>query len=151
LNKPYWLNRKREGTSLSTSYIVPNGLYYSKEHEWVRIEGDQVVIGITDYAQKSLHEIVFVELPEVGKKVKQMETIGTVESVKAVSEIYTPASGEITEVNEELAENPEIINKDPYGEGWIAKLRPANLEEDLKKLMTTEEYEKYLKEIEEDE
>jgi len=134
---------------LSTSYIVPNDLYYSKEHEWLRIEGDHVVIGITDYAQRSLHEIVFVELPNVGKKVRQMETIGTVESVKAVSEIYTPASGEIIEINEKLAKSPEIVNKDPYCEGWIAKLRPANLKEDLKKLMTAEEYEKYLKKIEE--
>jgi glycine cleavage system H protein len=133
---------------LSTSYIVPNDLYYSKEHEWLRIEGDHVVIGITDYAQKSLHEIVFVDLPKVAKKVRQMETIGTVESVKAVSEIYTSASGEIIEVNEKLAKSPEIVNKDPYGEGWIAKLRPANLEEDLKKLMTAEEYEKYLEKIE---
>lgn len=133
---------------MSTSYIVPNDLYYSKEHEWLRIEGDHVVIGITDYAQKSLHEIVFVDLPKVAKKVRQMETIGTVESVKAVSEIYTSASGEIIEVNEKLAKSPEIVNKDPYGEGWIAKLRPANLEEDLKKLMTAEEYEKYLEKIE---
>jgi glycine cleavage system H protein len=78
-----------------------------------------------------------------------METIGTVESVKAVSEIYTPASGEIIEINEKLAKSPEIVNKDPYCEGWIAKLRPANLKEDLKKLMTAEEYEKYLKKIEE--
>jgi len=136
---------------LPTSYVVPNDLYYSKEHEWLRIEGNQVVTGITDYAQKSLHEIVFVELPEVGKKVRQMETIGTVESVKAVSEIYTPASGEIIEVNEALTESPEMVNKDPYGEGWIAKLRPANLEEDLKNLMNAEKYEKYLKEIEEGE
>jgi len=131
--------------------VIPDNLYYSKEHEWLRIEGDHVVMGITDYAQKSLHEIVFVELPEVGKKVRQMETVGTVESVKAVSEIYTPASGEVIEVNEELAESPELVNEDPYGEGWIAKLRPSNLDEDLRNLMTPEGYERYLKETEQSE
>jgi glycine cleavage system H protein len=133
---------------LSTSYIVPEDLYYSKEHEWLRIEGDHVVVGITDYAQKSLHEVVFVELPKVGKRVGQMEVIGTAESVKAVSEIYSPASGEIIGVNGKLAKSPEMVNKDPYGEGWIAKLRPANIEEDLKRLMTAGEYRKYLEKIE---
>ena len=134
---------------MPTGYVIPSNLHYSKEHEWLRIEGDYVVIGITDYAQKSLHEIVFVDLPEVGRKVRQMEAIGTVESVKAASEIYTPASGEIIEVNEALTESPELINKDPYGEGWIAKLRPSNLNEDLKNLMTAEKYQEYLKEAEE--
>jgi len=134
---------------LPTGYVIPSNLHYSKEHEWLRIEGDYVVIGITDYAQKSLHEIVFVDLPEVGRKVRQMEAIGTVESVKAASEIYTPISGEIMEVNEALTESPELINKDPYGEGWIAKLRPSNLNEDLKNLMTAEKYQEYLKEAEE--
>ena len=126
-------------------YIVPENLYYTKEHEWLKVEGDTVIMGITDYAQKSLHEIVFVDLPEVGRKVKQMESIGTVESVKAVSEIYTPISGEIIEVNTELNEKPELVNQDPYGKGWIAKIQPENLEKELKNLMTPQQYKEYLK------
>ena len=126
-------------------YIVPENLYYTKEHEWLKVEGDTAIMGITDYAQKSLHEIVFVDLPEVGRKVKQMESIGTVESVKAVSEIYTPISGEIIEVNTELNEKPELVNQDPYGKGWIAKIQPENLEEELKNLMTPQQYKEHLK------
>ena len=129
-------------------YIVPENLYYTKEHEWLKVEGDTVIMGITDYAQKSLHEIVFVDLPEVGRKVKQMESIGTVESVKAVSEIYTPISGEIIEVNTELSEKPELVNQDPYGKGWIAKIQPENLEKELKNLMTPQQYKEHLKTLE---
>ena len=105
-------------------------------------------MGITDYAQKSLHEIVFVDLPEVGRKVKQMESIGTVESVKAVSEIYTPISGEIIEVNTELNEKPELVNQDPYGKGWIAKIQPEKLDEEIKNLLDPEKYREYLKALE---
>jgi len=126
-------------------YVVPENLYYTKEHEWLKVEGDTAIMGITDYAQKSLHEIVFVDLPEVGRKVKQMESIGTVESVKAVSEIYTPISGEIIEVNTELNEKPELVNQDPYGKGWIAKIQPENLEKELKNLMTPQQYKEHLK------
>ena len=126
-------------------YIVPENLYYTKEHEWLRVQGDTAIMGITDYAQKSLHEIVFVDLPEVGRKVKQMESIGTVESVKAVSEIYTPISGEIIEVNTELNEKPELVNQDPYGKGWIAKIQPENLEKELKNLMTPQQYKEHSK------
>jgi len=126
-------------------YIVPENLYYTKEHEWLKVQGDTAIMGITDYAQKSLHEIVFVDLPEVGRKVKQMESIGTVESVKAVSEIYTPISGEIIEVNTELNEKPELVNQDPYGKGWIAKIQPENLEKELKNLMTPQQYKEHLK------
>ena len=126
-------------------YIVPENLYYTKEHEWLKVEGATAIMGITDYAQKSLHEIVFVDLPEVGRKVKQMESIGTVESVKAVSEIYTPISGEIIEVNTELNEKPELVNQDPYGKGWIAKIQPENLEKELKNLMTPQQYKEHLK------
>jgi len=126
-------------------YIVPENLYYTKEHEWLKVQGDTAIMGITDYAQKSLHEIVFVDLPEVGRKIKQMESIGTVESVKAVSEIYTPISGEIIEVNTELNEKPELVNQDPYGKGWIAKIQPENLEKELKNLMTPQQYKEHLK------
>ena len=129
-------------------YIVPENLYYTKEHEWLKVQGDTAIMGITDYAQKSLHEIVFVDLPEVGRKVKQMESIGTVESVKAVSEIYTPISGEIIEVNTELNEKPELVNQDPYGKGWIAKIQPENLEKELKNLMTSQQYKEHLKTLE---
>ena len=129
-------------------YVVPENLYYTKEHEWLKIEDDTATMGITDYAQKSLHEIVFVDLPEIKRKVRQMEPIGTVESVKAVSEIYTPISGEIIEVNKELNEKPELVNQDPYGKGWIAKLRPEKLDEEIKNLLDPEKYREYLKALE---
>ncbi|RLI22061.1 glycine cleavage system protein GcvH [Candidatus Bathyarchaeota archaeon] len=134
---------------MAEEYIVPENLYYTKEHEWLKIEGNTAIMGITDYAQKSLHEIVFVDLPNVGRKVKQMESIGTVESVKAVSEIYTPISGQIIEVNTELSESPELINQDPYGEGWIAKIQPEKLNEEIKNLLTPQKYREYLKTLEE--
>ena len=129
-------------------YVVPENLYYTKEHEWLKIEDDTATMGITDYAQKSLHEIVFVDLPEIKRKVRQMEPIGTVESVKAVSEIYTPISGEIMEVNKELNEKPELVNQDPYGKGWIAKIRPEKLDEEIKNLLDPEKYREYLKALE---
>ena len=129
-------------------YVTPKDLYYTREHEWLRIEGEQAAIGITDYAQKALHEIVFVDLPKIGKKVKQMESIGTVESVKAVSEIYSPISGEIIEVNNELAESPELVNQDPYGKGWIAKIKHENLNEELENLMKAEQYSEHIRKIE---
>ena len=129
-------------------YVVPENLYYTKEHEWLKIEDDTATMGITDYAQKSLHEIVFVDLPEIKRKVRQMEPIGTVESVKAVSEIYTPISGEIIEVNKELNEKPELVNQDPYGKGWIAKIRPENLDNEIKNLLTPQQYREYLKTLE---
>ena len=129
-------------------YIVPENLHYTKEHEWLKVQGDTAIMGITDYAQKSLHEIVFVDLPEIGRKVKQMESIGTVESVKAVSEIYTPISGEIIEVNTELNEKPELVNQDPYGRGWIAKIRLENLDNEIKNLLTPQQYREFLKTLE---
>ena len=129
-------------------YVVLENLYYTKEHEWLKIEDDTATMGITDYAQKSLHEIVFVDLPEIKRKVRQMEPIGTVESVKAVSEIYTPISGEIIEVNKELNEKPELVNQDPYGKGWIAKIRPEKLDEEIKNLLDAEKYREYLKALE---
>jgi len=129
----------------SEGYEVQEGLYYSKDHEWARIESDLAVVGITDYAQKSLHEIVYVELPSEGMELKQMESFGTVESVKAVSEMFSPVSGVVTQVNQALEESPELVNNDPYGEGWIIKIRPKNLEDDLKNLMDANQYADYLK------
>jgi len=102
---------------------VPDDLHYTESHEWIRIEGDMVTIGITDYAQDALTDVVWVELAEVGVKVGAMEPCASVESVKSVSEIYAPVSGEIVESNEALEDTPEAINQDPYGEGWIFALR----------------------------
>ena len=109
---------------------VPDELRYRKEHEWIRIEGDNVVIGVTDYAQDALTDVVWVELPEIGSVVGSMESFASVESVKSVSEIYAPVSGEVLEVNDSLEDSPEQINEDPYGNGWICKMAisdPAEL------------------------
>ena len=101
---------------------VPAELRYTPEHEWIRVEGDQAIIGVTDYAQDALTDVVWVELPEVGMSVGAMESCGSVESVKSVSEIYAPIAGEVTEANESLEDAPEQINQDPYGDGWIWKM-----------------------------
>lgn len=110
---------------------VPEGLLYTEEHEYVNQAGDdEVIVGITDYAQNELSDIVFIELPEVGRKFAKMEPFGTIEAVKAVSELYTPVSGEVVAVNDTLSDDPAIVNRDPYGEGWMIKLRmddPAEL------------------------
>ena len=132
---------------MSEEYEVPEQLYYTKEHEWVSVSDNTATVGITDYAQKSLHEIVYVELPEVGRELTQGEVMGSVESVKAVSDIYAPVSGKVVEVNEKLLDEPETINNDPYGEGWIAKIELANFEQDKKKLLTAEQYRNLLKEL----
>lgn len=119
----------------------PKELKYSKEHEWIKLEGDIVTIGITDFAQKQLTDIVFVELPERGKTTTVSKPMAVIESVKSVSDIFAPISGEIIDVNTKLQENPEIINKDPYGEGWIVKIKLENKDE-LDSLMSSAEYEK---------
>ena len=104
---------------------VPETLRYTKDHEWAKLEGKRTRIGITDHAQTELTDVVFVELPPIGKVVKQGEPLGTVESVKAVSEIFAPVSGKVVEVNKALEEKPEIVNKDPYGEGWMVVLEAS--------------------------
>jgi glycine cleavage system H protein len=101
---------------------VPEGLIYTKEHEWIKLEGNEITVGITDYAQNALTDVVWVELPEIGVEVAAMESFASVESVKSVSEIYAPISGEVSEVNEELEAAPETVNTDPYGDGWICKM-----------------------------
>ena len=101
---------------------VPEELRYTKEHEWIRVKGDLVVIGVTDYAQNALTDVVWVELPELGAVVGSMDSFASVESVKSVSEIYAPLSGEVIEINEVLEDSPELINEDPYGKGWICKM-----------------------------
>jgi glycine cleavage system H protein len=121
---------------------IPEDLQYTKSHEWVRIEGDTATIGITDHAQDELGDVVFVELPEEGDTFDAGEPFGTVESVKAVSDLYTPVGGEVVEVNSALEDAPENINEDPYGEGWIVKLRTT----DEADLLSSEEYEKVVEE-----
>lgn len=116
-------------------YEVPEGLYFSKDFEWVKVEGDKVRIGITDYAQKSLREIVYAELPSAGGEVKQNEPYGTVESVKAVSDLIAPVSGTIEEVNSEVSSKPELLNEDPFTKGWLLVVKPANLQAELANLM----------------
>ncbi len=121
---------------------IPEDLQYTKSHEWVRIEGDTATIGITDHAQDELGDVVFVELPEEGDTFDAGESFGTVESVKAVSDLYAPVGGEVVEVNSALEDAPENINEDPYGEGWIVKLRIT----DEADLLSPEEYEKVVEE-----
>lgn len=111
--------------------VLPEDLSYNESHEWIRIEGDSARIGISDYAQNQLGDIVFVELPEVGDHLEKGREFGTVESVKAVAEIYAPVGGEVKAVNEELAEAPELVNKDPYGRGWMIELSSVDGTEDL--------------------
>ena len=123
---------------------VPKGMQYTKTHEWVRIEGETATVGITEHAQDELGDVVFVELPEVGRTLDAGEAFGAVESVKAVSDLYAPIAGEVVEVNESLGDNPEKINEDSYGEGWILKLRVSG-EADL---LSAEDYEKLLEETE---
>jgi glycine cleavage system H protein len=113
---------------------VPEGLYYTKEYEWVKIEGDKVRIGITDYAQKQLREIVYVELPAEGDTITQTEPYGTVESVKAVSDLVAPISGKIDQINAEVQGRPELLNEDPYNKGWLLIVTPSNMDE-LKSIM----------------
>jgi len=122
----------------------PENLKYTKEHEWVKLEEDIATMGITDFAQNQLTDIVFVELPKKGKKVEQFEQIAVVESVKSVSDIFAPLSGEIIEVNEKLKDNPETLNKDAFGEGWIAKIKIKDKKE-LDNLMSADDYTKFVK------
>ena len=117
------------------NYEVPEGLYYSNDFEWIKIEGDSVRMGITDYAQKQLREIVYAELPDVGTEVEQNEPYGTLESVKAVSDLVAAISGTVEEVNSEVKSKPEILNEDPYVQGWLVIVKPSNLQEELANLM----------------
>ncbi len=122
--------------------MYPSDYLYSKEHEWVRVEDDVCTLGITEYAQAELGEVVFVELPEVGQVFDSGDEIGTIESVKAVAEVYTPLAGEILEINEAVVDDPEILNEDPHHEGWLVKIRFSSAD-DIKSLMNAEQYEKF--------
>ena len=123
---------------------VPEDLHYSKDHEWVRVEGDTAVIGITDYAQDSLGDVVYVELPKEGESFAANESFGSVESVKAVSEVFSPVSGTISGINESLTDEPEKVNGDPYGEGWMIRVKMSNPGE-VDSLLTAAEYEDFTK------
>jgi len=123
--------------------MYPGDFYYTKDHEWVQIKGQEAVVGITDFAQKQLGDVVFVQLPEVGAKLEAHQSIGAIESVKAVSDVFSPLAGEVTAANQELADNPEIVNQDPHGKGWIMRLKPADLKA-VESLMKAAEYEKHL-------
>ena len=123
---------------------IPEDLHYSKDHEWVRVEGDVAIIGITDYAQNSLGDVVYVELPKNGEAFAANESFGSVESVKAVSEVFSPVSGSVVQVNESLNDEPEKVNSDPYGEGWMIRLKMDNPGE-VDSLLTAAEYEDFTK------
>lgn len=124
--------------------MYPADYLYSREHEWVRVEGDVCVLGITEFAQQELGEVVFVELPETGQVFNSGDELGTIESVKAVAEVYTPVAGEVVEVNDAVVEDPELLNEDPHGEGWLVRVRFSSAS-DLKELMNAEKYEEYVK------
>ncbi len=124
---------------------TPKDLKYTKEHEWIKIEGDTAVVGITDHAQDSLGDVVYVELPEEGSDVTKDEAFGVVESVKAVSDLYAPLSGKVMEVNDAIVDAPEVINEDPYGDGWMIKIE-SPVEDELEALLSADEYEQYVEE-----
>lgn len=124
---------------------LPQDLHYSNDHEWVRIDGDVATVGITDYAQNSLGDIVYVELPKVGKAVEQSGNVGVIESVKAVSDLFTPVGGEVAELNGALEADPSVLNRDPYGDGWLFKVKNVNAEQ-LESLLDAAAYEKLIQE-----
>jgi glycine cleavage system H protein len=127
--------------------MYPEDLQYTKQHEWIRLSGDAGVVGITDYAQKQLGDIVYVDLPRVGTKVEASKVMGSVESVKAVSDIYSPLSGEIMEINDALATAPEKLNESPHGDGWLVKIR-LSAPNEVQALLSAADYEKYVAEEE---
>ncbi len=123
----------------------PNDRRYSKEHEWLKVDGDTATIGITDYAQEQLGDVVYVDLPAVGTTITQFEKMGEVESVKAVSDLFTPASGEVLEQNQAVVEKPELVNSDPHGEGWLIRIRLSDPSE-AGKLLSSDDYDALIKE-----
>jgi glycine cleavage system H protein len=123
--------------------MLPDDRKYSKEHEWIKVDSGRGTVGITDYAQKQLGDVVYVELPEVGAELAPMQVFGTIESVKAVSELYCPVSGEVVETNQTVVDKPELVNSDPYGEAWLLVVKIAN-PADLESLMSASEYQTYL-------
>jgi len=130
-----------------SGYQVPDGLFYTKEHEWARVTGGTARVGITDYAAKTLNDIVYLTLPPVGKEVRQLASFGTVESIKAVSELYAPLSGTVVGTNQDLANHPELINQSPYEKGWIIELKHSMLEQEKKTLLSPKQYAEFLKSL----
>lgn len=126
-------------------YNIPDDLLYTKEHEWAKEEGATVRVGITDYAAKTLNDVVYVTSPKPNEKVEQFKSMGTVESIKAVSEIYSPLSGTVVKVNSQLDSHPELVNKSPYGDGWLIEVRPTNYVIQKKSLLDAEAYAAHLK------
>jgi len=124
--------------------MYPSDYLYSREHEWVHVMDDVCVLGITEFAQQELGEVVFVELPEVGQVFNAQDELGTIESVKAVAEVYSPVAGEVVEINDAVVDDPEMLNDDPHGEGWLVKIRFSSAD-DLKALMNAEAYEEFIK------
>lgn len=122
---------------------IPDNLKYTKDHEWALIEGDTATIGITEYAQGELGDVIFIELPAVGTHVSKGDAIGTIEAVKTVSDVYAPLSGEVVEINEAIKDASELVNKDPYGAGWIAKVKISDVSE-INNLLTPEDYKKLI-------
>ena len=127
--------------------MYPNDFRYTKDHEWVKIEGDEALVGITDFAQHQLGDIIFVELPAVGKELAVRQSLGVVESVKSVSDVYAPVSGVVVAVNEQLGQMADVLNKDPHGQGWIVRIKVKD-KKDLAGLMTAADYEKFLEGLE---
>ena len=128
-------------------YVVPDDLMYTKEHEWAKEEGGAVRVGITDYAAKTLNDVVYVTPPKVNETVTQMKSMGTVESIKAVSEVYSPVTGSVTKVNAQLDSHPELVNKSPYEDGWLVEVKPANFSSERKSLLDAKAYTAYLEEL----
>ena len=134
----------------TSAYQVPDGLFYTKEHEWARVTAGTAKVGITDYAAKTLNDIVYLTLPSAGQEVKQLSSFGTVESIKAVSELYSPLSGTVVITNQELVNHPELINKSPYEAGWIIELRPSQLDAEKKTLLSPRQYQEFLRSLEDE-
>ena len=129
---------------MTDSYSVPEDLLYTREHEWTRLEGSVARIGITEYAAKTLNDVVYLSLPSEGAKMKQLSTFGTIESIKAVSELYSPLSGTVRKVNSELQTRPELVNQSPYGDGWIVEIDASDLEKEKLALLTSVQYVQFL-------
>ena len=128
--------------------MYPDDYLYTKDHEWLKEEGEEATVGITDFAQKQLGDVVYVELPQAGVQLEFHQSLGVIESVKAVSDIYSPVSGEVIQINEELNDSPELVNEDPHGKGWMIRIKIKDQNE-LEKLMSLSEYEKFIEGLEE--
>jgi glycine cleavage system H protein len=135
-----------EVTKEGASSMYPEELKYSKEHEWVKVNDDSAVVGITDYAQDQLGDVVYVELPEIGSQVIQFEVCGTIESVKTVSDLYSPVSGDVIQINKALDDTPELINNEPYGTGWILEIKMKDPSE-LEQLLSSSAYEEFIQQL----